>query len=616
MNDLQADEIQGKDMKEDVSLIAQLPPPYNYYRLISDNDHLHFGLWDDEISELSIYEAQQNMFEQLMSFLPEPPAKILDVGCRLGLSAHLLCSKGFTVTAIASFPELIDYAIQQYGSSGADFRALDYFDNDDLVFAEGIYDVLLFQESLQYLHPINEVMVKARHLLKDRGIIIIGDEVCYDKTIKAETTVHMSPKIYTALAENGFRVTEHQKIGKDVILTCEIAIERLTKHFDYLVSVLNDPNAEDNLLFFLNGLKKQKTRHENGRFGYEIFVGKKDPFFIRQYKEGDEHKILAMFKEVFKVDRSLEHWYWKYKHNPYGSYKICMTFSQDGKMVSHYAGFPVRLCSAIEDDGKLLNFTVPQIGDTMTAPSVRRIGLGKTGILARTSHYFYAKFCEGSVPFGYGPNTANMRKLGERYLGYVYLDPVPFWIKDLSHSPPPRPGLLSRILQGFTVEEVHSVNDEWDALFDRLCPVYKFLIRRDATYVKWRYLDCPDKVHRVFTVRKSGALVGWSVFSFKNNKLLWGDALFDSERLDGLSHLFYHLSTECFPVAESIEAWFSHHPEWWSNHLKTLGFKAVSEPNDLAFCYHTFWNDILDNEKLHEKLNNSFYYTWGDSDLF
>ena len=74
----------------------------------------------------------------------------------------------------------------------------------------------------------------------------------------------------------------------------------------------------------------------------------------------------------------------------------------------------------------------------------------------------------------------------------------------------------------YTIEEVHSVNDEWDDFFKVVCASYKFLVRRDAEYVKWRYLDYPDRVHRVFSVRKEGCIIGWSVFTGKDNRIIWG----------------------------------------------------------------------------------------------
>ncbi len=603
-------------MKSD-SIIIHLPPPFNYYRLISDSDHLHFGLWPDETSKkTSVEEALQNMIDRLVSYLPEPPARLLDVGCGLGLAADILNSKGFDVIAIAPSPELIEYAIERYGSDGAAFRVADYFDSDESIFGEEGYDALFFQESLQYLQPLNKVMRKARYLLRDKGVIIIGDEVCYDQTIKNETSVHMSRDIYAALSEGGFRIISNDKVGKNVIPTCELAIDRLTENFGRILSSLDDPNGERNLRFFLEGWRKQKFWHESGQFGYEIFAGKKDPFFIRSYVEGDEHEILAIFNEVFKTDRSLDHWYWKFRDNPYGSHRICVGISGEGGIVSQYAGHPVPFCSTIEDDTKPRCFLTLHAGDTFTSPEVRRIGLGKTGLLARTTFYYYAKFLEGFVPFAFGFNTATIKKLGERFLGYSFGEPVVLWRKDLSTGSFKRPRFFERIFSGFRVEEILSVDDEWDDFFGRVCPAYEFLVKRDATYLKWRYLECPDKDYRIFAVRKKGALVGWSVSTPKDSALIWGDALFDKSCLESLSFLLGHILEAYFADAETIEAWFSRNPEWWVTHLQSIGFETSPEPDGLTLCYRTFWNDMMDEHSVTEKLKSHFYYTWGDSDLF
>ena len=556
------------------------------------------------------------MFEKLMSYLPEPPAKILYVGGGPGLFAYLLRSQGYMVTAIAPNPELIDYAAQHYGFGGADLEALAFFDDDESVFAKDMYDALLFQESLQCLSPLIRVMRRARHLLKDRGIIIIGDEVCYDKTIGSEIPFHISSEIYAAVAESGFRIIENQKIGKDVISTYKCIDDMATKQFDRMIPILNGQNGESELPLFFDSRKKQKLWHENGQLGYEIFVAKKDEFYLRPYKSGDENKILEGFNEIFNTNRSLDHWYWKFRDNPYGSHMVCIGVSDEGDIISHFAGYPVPFCSTVEEGKKPKYFTTLQAGDTFTHPKVRRKGLGKSGILARSAYYYYAKFLEGVVPFAYGFNTGNVKNLGERYLGYNYIDPVSYWVKDVSKTPFESPSLFPRLFAGFSVEEVDSVDDEWDGLFARLCPTYKFLIKRDAAYMKWRYLDCPDRTHRIFAIRKRGLLVGWGTFSRRNNALIWGDALFDNRCLESVSRLLHTLLGEYFSGVETIEGWFSQNPRWWSDHLKSIGFEARKEPDGLTFCYVPYKNKTLDNDLLGEKFNNYFYYTWGDSDLF
>ncbi len=595
--------------------IKNLPVPFNLYRSIVSSDHLHFGMWPEEKPELTMEEAQQIMFEKLISFLPEPPASILDVGCGLGISAHLLALKGYEVTAIAPSPELISYAKQKYDNSNINFMVQDFLDTEGSFPAKESFDILFFQESMQYLSPLELAIKRSRHLLKNGGLIIIGDEVCYDLSIKSNTAVHMSKEYIVSLSENGFRITKNLKLGKNVMSMYDFIIDRLSKNFDRLVNMFKDTDSDKTLYALLDRWKKQKLWYSKKQMGYEIFAAKKDAYFIRQYNSGNEHDILLMFNAVFNADRNLEHWYWKYRDNPYGSGKISLGYSSDDTILSHFAGYPVQFCF-IGAGGTTETFTAIHCGDTMTHRSARRIGLGKTGLLARTTFHFYATFCEGYVPFAYGFNTGNIKKMGERYLEYEYIDPVTLWVKDVNHHPVNVPGPLFRFFSGFSVEEVHSVDHEWDDFFTRVCPSYRFLTKRDSTYLSWRYLDCPDKVHRVFAVRKRGRLAGWSVFTKKENRLIWGDALFDKQYPQTVSYLLYRLLDEYFQDTDIIEGWFSTHPEWWSTLLTSIGFEMKNEQNHLTPCFHILPNKIFDEQSVMEKMNRLLYYTEGDSDLF
>ena len=67
---------------------------------------------------------------------------------------------------------------------------------------------------------------------------------------------------------------------------------------------------------------------------------------------------------------------------------------------------------------------------------------------------------------------------------------------------------------------------------------------------------------------------------------------------------------------KTMSAWFSENPGWWRNHLLSLGFKPGPEPDGLTLCYKSFGSPIMDARTVTERLHHSFYYTWGDSDLF
>ena len=74
-----------------------------------------------------------------------------------------------------------------------------------------------------------------------------------------------------------------------------------------------------------------------------------------------------------------------------------------------------------------------------------------------------------------------------------------------------------------------------------MAPAYRFLVRRDARYLRWRYLECPDVPYFVVAIRKWRRLVGWSVFRVRDERLAWGDALFDPRYPDAVEVLLRHV---------------------------------------------------------------------------
>lgn len=251
-----------------------LPEPFNFYKAVLTGDHLHFGLWPADRPELSLEDAQQFMFETILGFFPAPPVSILDVGCGLGLSAAIIAGKGYNVDAISPSGEMIDYAVDHYGKSGARFSQLDFYDEDIHILQKDRYDVILFQESSQYLGQPHNFITRARHLCKDHGVVIISDEVCYDRSIKTETAVHMASEIAATLAANGFCLIENRKVGDRVGKTFDFAIRLFKERFNDLVT--GDPAKSGGLKFFFEGWKKQKEWYATGKMGYEIFVARKD----------------------------------------------------------------------------------------------------------------------------------------------------------------------------------------------------------------------------------------------------------------------------------------------------------------------------------------------------
>jgi hypothetical protein len=156
---------------------------------------------------------------------------------------------------------------------------------------------------------------------------------------------------------------------------------------------------------------------------------------------------------------------------------------------------------------------------------------------------------------------------------------------------------------------VNEVDGEWDEFFEWVANDYGFLVRRDAEYVRWRYLAAPATRYHLVTIRKWRRLVGWTAFRVQEEHFLWGDALFDRRYPEAVEVLLRHLVPP--QRLTSIEGWFPPRPQWFDAILRELNFETRPEPQDLSVMCVPFAMP-----EATATMRESLYYAWGDSDLF
>ena len=323
-----------------------------------------------------------------------------------------------------------------------------------------------------------------------------------------------------------------------------------------------------------------------------------EQFTVRASRAGDERAILELFERSFHARRTVEHWAWKYQHDPYGTERISLAF-EGARLVAHYAGYPVAFRDGAHD------LLAHQVGDTMTDPSIRHIGRGASSILGRTALHFYDTFCAGRVAFNYGFNVANIQKFSLRFLRSERVEAVTYRVR----APLPPISRWERRARGYQLELVTRAGAEFDDLFVRAAGDYGFLVRRDARYLQWRYLDCPDLPNAVVAIRKWRRLVGWIAFRIRDRRFTWGDAFFDARFPDAVEVVLRHI-VPAYPV-DVIEGWFPPRPQWFDDVLRSLAFEVQPEPQDLSLMCVPFGM-----ERAAARMRDALYYTWGDSDLF
>jgi hypothetical protein len=334
-------------------------------------------------------------------------------------------------------------------------------------------------------------------------------------------------------------------------------------------------------------------------------------FIIRSYRPGDEHQIMEMFNEVFHQNLDLSYWYWKYRDNPYGSYRISLAATESGVLAAHYAGYPLVLSSYFPGR-PYAEINTYQLGDKMSRKTFRAAGFGKGALIARAYAHFKDTYMNESIPFAYGFAAHHSLRFGTLILNYVDVESVTYRKIDIFGLNSLAVNSIKRQITRLRVDEVSGIDERWSDFFNKTAPYYTFLSKRDAAYLRWRYFERPDRKYLMLSVKKGRKLVGWSVFYREANKIIWGDALFSPEDVDAIKSVLLNLRDH--PYAEGagfIECWFPPRPLWWDDILRSLNFISGAEPSNLHLT-----SPVFSDPAAPEMLSKYFYYTMGDSDLF
>ena len=330
---------------------------------------------------------------------------------------------------------------------------------------------------------------------------------------------------------------------------------------------------------------------------------------VRTYQPGDEERILDLFRVCFGSKQDLNHWRWKYLEHVWGNCKIVVASTADGRLLAHYAGYPLCLYDATDTKPRIISAL--QIGDTMTSPDARQLGRGRTSLLRRVTEHYFGEFCQGKVGLNVGFNTGKIQRYYLRSIeGSQHFEDVPFMVLDLEHL------TLVPASEEYRVQRVDLTSGDstatWDALFYRVAHSYGLLVQRDGAYVRWRYSRCPDVAYSLYAAYHNESLVGWSAFRQEGQRLIWGDGLFEPGHVAAFAVIVSHaLDQPEHRRSSSVEGWFSRNPQWWRSEVLRLGFEQRTEPDRIGMIYKPFLE--VDPG---DRFRASLYYAKGDSDLF
>lgn len=313
-------------------------------------------------------------------------------------------------------------------------------------------------------------------------------------------------------------------------------------------------------------------------------------FRIRALEPRDKNKVLALFKEVFGVEKDITHWEWEFLKNPYGTQgAICE--SEDGELVAQCATIPAPLYY----NGK--KYLTAQLVDCMSKKNIRNITAQKKGLFSLTVQHFFDTFAgKGKDIYLYGFPGVRHFRLGSITLGYKKTRSVrEILIKNSKKN-------IRRGVFEFNLNELSKYSDSINQLSYTDASLLKFCILKEYEYLKWRYLNAP-KNYKVLGVKNIfGRLKLMAVFLEKDGELImtdfWGIKNFD----------------EYFPaivgyLKRDIKLWIP------KNSLENVFENFNIQMNDTKIPVvpggMSFWGGLDETWA-----NENFFYTMGDCDLF
>ena len=211
--------------------------------------YLHYGLFVR--ADEPIDDAQERSTELLLSRLPPPPARLLEVGVGLGTTLARLRRLGYDAEGIT--PDATQAAMAETAVTVA---SLETFDG-------GPYDLLLFQESSQYIDS-EALFAKARSLAPR---VLVLDEFA-TQPLDDPGALHTLEGFLRAAAANGFRVAEEMDLSAQAAPTIAYFQERIPRYRRALAAELGVTGQQiDDLL--ASG-ERYSDRYRSGVYVYRL----------------------------------------------------------------------------------------------------------------------------------------------------------------------------------------------------------------------------------------------------------------------------------------------------------------------------------------------------------
>lgn len=320
---------------------------------------------------------------------------------------------------------------------------------------------------------------------------------------------------------------------------------------------------------------------------------------LRDYKPGDEISINAGFNRIFRKDRTLREWEWKFGTAAESSrIMVAVDTVADDRVMVHYGGRELRIWF----QGREVRG-----GHVMDSFAHREPTVVHERWFERVREAFLEKYGQSGmwpVIFGFpGMRAFKHGKLTDHFLNAF---PLKVW-RAPSTMPHAAHGSL-KVSDGIPGTAA-------DELWERTRANYALSVVRDFSWLEHRFVRRPMRgsSYVILSVKRRWSIGGppaaWGVFlRRKDGRVLWVDCLWDSAHPEHLLALWRKAATLLQP-SKPLELWEGPDPRL-SQALSRWGWEERAWQSGPLFSYRAY--PPLTFEMLDK---TPFYITAADTDL-
>ncbi len=313
---------------------------------------------------------------------------------------------------------------------------------------------------------------------------------------------------------------------------------------------------------------------------------------LKDYKVGDENKIIELFELVFKQKMSLEQWYWRFAKNPAGQFLIKLMWEED-KLIGHYAVSPVTMMI----DG-VPTLTAHSL-TTMTHPDYGGRGIFKSLSLALYDELENNLGCEAI--WGFPNNNSHFGFV--KSLGWSNIAVI--------HTLGISATLITKNITRINIEEFKLFEKHHVDFIETKTNHLNVKVKRSLDYLNWRYVAKPAVSYKKFYVnsKECQAILVTKIYPSSKN------GLYDLNLVECHMNNYDYLN-ECIDfIMGSYDVPFDRATIWKnlfdSDHLllEKNGFVPVAPQTYLGARIHNSMPSSFYDYK-------NWYLTMGDSDVY